>query len=256
MTTIPPYPRVEKHEPMFANDYDDDVCIICMEGGNVVYPCSCVAAMHRACWTKWKASSGTNECPFCRQERGTPVPQPTGQVPEFSVGQRVLYREHVVTVESIDTMYTPPSYVIRFDDGRTRDTEEDRLRALAPSMDDTPTPRPSPAPRQPPSPRQPSPPPVYDNVEPYCRFCGSDSGQMQFRVCGCRDPTMQWAHQACVERVIESHGDRCLTCMTKFKRSPWKKLKRWARRHKKVIKKILLVGGTVVTVIIVLFVLL
>ena len=281
----PPYPRVEKHVPV---DEEENVCVICMEGGNVVRPCSCAAVMHRACWTKWKKSSGTNECPFCRQDRGTLVPMQQC-VAEFHVGQRVLYRDQVVTVDFVDTMYAPPSYVIRFDDGRTRDTSEDRLQAMAPTIDETPVHEyRAPDVDETPDYRAPTIDetpvheyrapdvdvpleyptvpefttydtnhgvyvgiPVEQTTTPACRVCGSEHGEMRFHVCGCTDPAAQWAHDHCLEHIIETHGERCHECRKKFKRKTWKKVKAWAKRHKRIIRKIITAGGVVVSVIII-----
>lgn len=54
--------------------------------------------------------------------------------PAFQVGDTVLYGTREAVIVNIDVTYLPPSYTVQFEDGRVRDTVEDRLVSLENSL--------------------------------------------------------------------------------------------------------------------------
>lgn len=54
--------------------------------------------------------------------------------PAFQVGDTVLYGTREAVIIHVDVTYMPPSYTVQFEDGRVRDTVEDRLLSLENSL--------------------------------------------------------------------------------------------------------------------------
>lgn len=243
------YPPVDTYNAPEIPPERDEVCMICMEeGGEIVQPCSCTAIMHTKCLGHWIATSGSMECPQCRQElvhRIRPLPaervvhvhvqeprvpvqreEPSridAEMPRpralYGVGDLVMVQNRQGRIVGIDWTRRPIQYGVHF---------EDEHRGLVPESDIVPI--------------------------PVCRFCNDHSGPLLFNMCECRDSVLQFAHESCMEHAVESHGDRCFACRGKFKRNPIKRLKTFFRKHKKVIKRCVIIAGICLVGIVIVFV--